>query len=156
MSSPPGASFLDFFILEASEYVEQIDGLLLRAGDAGPDSEALQRVSRALRGSATMAKIPLFAELASAVEGIGRSLRAGSLGWDPSLKGALTAAVDDLKLLVRAARAWTSTEDQWASKRIAELSQYIQPAAAGFTAPSPTTSGTFFVAEAMSIAAGLE
>ena len=156
MSSPPGASFLDFFILEASEYVEQIDGLLLRASDAGPDSEALQRVSRALRGSATMAKIPLFAELASAVEGIGRSLRAGALGWDPSLKGALTAAVDDLKLLVRAARAWTPTEDQWAAKRIAELSHYIQPAPAGFTAPSPTMSGTFFVAEAMSIAAGLE
>ena len=36
-------------------------------------------------------------------------------------------AVDDLKLLVRASRAWSSTEDQWALKRIAELSQFVQP-----------------------------
>ena len=27
----PAASFLDFFVLEASEYVEQIDALILRA-----------------------------------------------------------------------------------------------------------------------------
>src|SRR5213592_3651861 len=103
MSSSPTAAFLDFFVLEASEYVEQIDGLLSRAADAGPDAESLQRIARALRGSATMAKLPSFAELASAVETVGRALRAGTLGWDASLQGAMTAAVDDLKILVRAA-----------------------------------------------------
>lgn len=155
MTSPTGASFLDFFVLEAGEYVEQIDGLLLRAADAGPDPEALQKVSRALRGSATMAKLPSFAELASTVEAVGRALRLGTLGWDQSLKGALTAAVDDLKLLVRAARSWSPTEDQWAAKRIAELSRYAQPAgpAMGSTAGA---SGGFFAAEAGAIAAGLD
>src|SRR5438270_5780329 len=107
MSSPPAASFLDFFVLEAGKYVEQIDGLLLRATAQGPEPETLQRVARALRGSATMAKLTSFSELASAVESVGRSLRQGTLAWDVPLKAALTAAVDDLKILVRAARAWS-------------------------------------------------
>src|SRR2546423_13054523 len=114
MSTTPGASFLDFFVLEASEYVEQIDGLLLRAAGSTPDADALQRIARALRGSSTMAKLASFSELASAVEAVGRSLRQGTLAWDEGLKGALTAAVDDLKILVRAARSWSPAEDQWA------------------------------------------
>src|SRR5256884_7614853 len=54
----PAPGFLDFFILEASEYVEQLDGLLARAvPTTGPDAEVMIRHARALRGSATMAKI---------------------------------------------------------------------------------------------------
>ena len=156
MTSPAGASFLDFFILEAGEYVEQIDGLLARASEAGPDAEALQRVSRALRGSATMAKLPSFAELASAVESVGRSMRQGSLPWDQALKGAMTAAVDDLKLLVRAARAWSATEDQWAAKRIAELSRYALPSNPGSQATAAGASGAYFASEATTIGADLD
>ena len=55
MTAPAG--FLEFFILEASEYVEQLDGLLLGAGASGPDNAAFQRTARALRGTATMAKL---------------------------------------------------------------------------------------------------
>ena len=47
--APPGGGgaggFLEFFILEASEYVEQLDGLLLRAGSIDPDVDTLQRLS---------------------------------------------------------------------------------------------------------------
>src|SRR5437867_2493535 len=156
MSSPPAASFLDFFVLEASEYVEQIDGLLARAAEAGPDSESLQRIARALRGSATMAKLSAFAELASSLESIGRSLREGSLGWNQALKGALTAAVDDLKILVRAARAWTPTEDEWALKRVAELSQYAPITTQSAPTPAAATNPVFFANETANIAAGLE
>src|SRR5215470_20164947 len=112
MTSPTSGSFLDFFVLEAGEYVEQIDGLLLRATDRGPDPDMLQRIARALRGSATMAKLHMFADVSSAVEAIGRALRAGTLPWDEALKGALTSAVDDLKILVRAARSWSAAEDE--------------------------------------------
>lgn len=156
MTNPPAASFLDFFVLEAAEYVEQIDGLLLRAVQGGPDAESLQKVSRALRGSATMAKLPMFAELASSVEAVGRALRQGSVPWSEALKGALTAAVDDLKLLVRAARNWSSTEDQWAMRRIAELSQYVEPSGPPVGAGATNASAAFFAGEAASIAAGLE
>jgi chemotaxis protein histidine kinase CheA len=102
-----GAGFLEFFILEAGEYVEQIDGLLNAAGAAGPDPNALQRIARALRGTATMAKIPAFADLAGGVERVGRALREGALKWDASLDGAVVAAIDELKALIHGARTWS-------------------------------------------------
>src|SRR5256885_1284909 len=110
MSATPG--FLEFFILEASEYVEQLDGLLLGADASGPDAEAVQRIARALRGTATMAKLTQFAELASAVERVGRSLHDRSVHWEPALGQALVAAVDDLKTLLHSARTWGAAEDQ--------------------------------------------
>ena len=72
------AGFLEFFILEASDYVEQLDGLLLGGGSVGPDGEAMQRVARALRGTATMAKLPASPELAASVERVGRAMQEGS------------------------------------------------------------------------------
>jgi len=65
MTAPTPVGFLDFFILEASDYVEQLDGLLVVGGDRGPDADTLQRVARALRGSATMAKLTSFSEMAA-------------------------------------------------------------------------------------------
>ena len=153
--SAPTPSYLDFFTLEAGEYVEQIDGVLLRAGTGALDTDALQRSARALRGSAQMAKLAMLAELAATVEALGRSLKAGTVAFDAALKGALTSAVDDLKILVRAARTWSANEDQTAMRRIGELSPY-----AGTPGPSATTAGasaaSYFGAEATSIAAGLE
>jgi chemotaxis protein histidine kinase CheA len=157
MSEGPG--FLEFFILEASEYVEQLDGLLLRGGSSGPDVDAMQRVARALRGTATMAKIPAFAQLASAIERVGRAIHDGSLQWEPLLSGALVAAVDDLKTLLHAARKWSPAEDRRASARTAELSRFAPlraPAGAPAGIPSSATSSSFLSTEASNIAAGLE
>jgi chemotaxis protein histidine kinase CheA len=157
MSSHPAASFLDFFVLEAGEYVERLDALLLKATEAGPDSDALQRAARALRGSATMAKLPTFAELASSVEAVGRGLREGSVGWEPGIKGALTAAIDDLKILVRAARAWSPAEDQWARQRVAELGQFVKAIAPALAAPVARSGNQiYFANESNSIASGLD
>ena len=119
-----GAGFLEFFILEASEYVEQLGGLLLAGGSGGPDPNALQRVARALRGTATMAKLPAFADLAAAIERVGRAMHDRTLTWDPSLRGALVASMDDLKKLLHSARRWSSDEDRRASRRVAELSRF--------------------------------
>jgi chemotaxis protein histidine kinase CheA len=151
----PTPSFLDFFVLEAGEYVEQLDGVLLRSGTA-LDADALQRAARALRGSSQMAKIGMLAELAGTVESLGRSLKAGSLGFDQALKGALTAAIDDLKILVRGARAWTEKEDQLAMKRIGELSQYAGTPGVGAGNASAPSATSYFSAEATTIATGLE
>src|SRR5690242_11491301 len=97
------SGFLDFFILEASEYVEQLDGILARVSATGGavDAEALVRNARALRGSATMAKLTPFADLATALERVGRTLREGSLAWSPAIAGTLVATIDDLKILIR-------------------------------------------------------
>ena len=159
MTGAPG--FLDFFILEASEYVEQIDAVLLGASTTGPDAEAMQRLARALRGAATMAKMPSFAGLAASVERVGRALHDGSLRWEPALGGALVAAVDDLKTLLRSVRGWSTTDDDRANARAAELSRYAprrasstpgEPSGSGAAAPPPS----FLASEAANIAAGLE
>ena len=155
------SGFLEFFILEASDYVEQLDAVLLGSGGpSGPDTNAMQRVARALRGTATMAKLPAFAELAAGVERVGRALQQGALRWDPALGGALVAAIDDLKILLRAARAWSPNEDQRAAARAAELSRYAPARAASASTPSPAapaaSPGTFLATEASNIAAGLE
>ena len=72
---------LDFFVLEGSECVEQIDGLLSRAASGAPDLDAFARNARALRGSATMAKVPGITELANALERLVKGLRDGSVQW---------------------------------------------------------------------------
>jgi hypothetical protein len=161
--APPGggrpSGFLEFFILEAGEYIEQLDRLLLHANTAGePDTGGMQRIARALRGSATMAKLPPFAELAGGIERVGRALHQGSLQWSPAISGALVAAVDDLKILLRAGRSWGPGEDQRAGARSAELSRLApstQPTASPMNTPAvaPTT---FLSTEAANVAAGLE
>jgi chemotaxis protein histidine kinase CheA len=158
MSEGPG--FLEFFILEASDYVEQLDGLLLGGSSDGPDPDAMQRVARALRGTATMAKLPSFAEVASGVERVARAIHDGALRWDPTLRGAVTSAVDDLKTLIHAARKWSPAEDQRAKTRSDELARFAP--VGGVSAPKEQASqhaaagAAFLSAEASNIAAGLE
>src|SRR5919112_3439341 len=156
MTAPAG--FLDFFVLEAGEYIEQLDGLMLTARDAGPDLDALQRAARALRGSATIAKLTAFAEMAAGIERVGHGLRAGTTRWEPALAGALVAAVDDCKLLLRKVRAWSPADDARSRARIDELARYAPdraatPAAGGQQAASD---GGFLVSEVANIGAGAE
>lgn len=157
MTAPTPVGFLDFFILEASDYVEQLDGLLDAGGAAGPDTDSLQRVARALRGSATMAKLGTFSELAGGVERVARALREGALAWDSSLSAVIVAAVDECKLLLRNVRTWGDVEEARARSRISELTGY---AAVRVPTPlaSPTLQGhdSYLATEASNIGAGLE
>ena len=157
MTAPTPVGYLDFFILEASEYVEQLDTLLDAGGASGPDPDGLQRVARALRGSATMAKLLSFAEVAAGVERVGRALREGALHWDAGLSGVVVAAVDDCKLLLRNVRTWSDAEDTRARARVSELTQY-----AAVRSPTPLASpsvlghDSYLTTEASNIGAGLE
>jgi chemotaxis protein histidine kinase CheA len=150
--------YLEFFILEAGEYVEQLDRLLLHATTAGGlDGRGVQRVARALRGTATMAKLNAFADLAAAIERVGRALHQGALSWDPGLHGALVAAVDDLKILVRGARTWSAAEEQRAATRTGELTRYAPVQSTSETAGAPAAApASYLASEASNVAAGLE
>ena len=155
MTAPAG--FLDFFVLEAGEYVEQLDALMLAAGASGPDLDGLQRAARALRGSATMAKLPAFAEMAGGVERVGHALRSGATRWEPALAGALVATVDDCKLLLRNVRAWSPADDARSRARIEELARYA-PARTSTpgTAQQAAPDGGFLATEVSNIGAGAE
>ena len=155
MTAPVG--FLDFFILEASDYLEQLDAQLAAGSATMPDVDALQRVARALRGSATMAKIPAFAEMAAGLERVGRALRERQLEWSPALRSALVAAVDEGKTLLRNARAWTEDDSTRARARGAELSQFA-PHRTPTPLAVPTAGGqdSYLATESSNIGAGLE
>ena len=151
------AGLLDFFILEASEHVEHLDGLISRA-DATPDPDALARHARAIRGSATMAKIHGIAELATALERIVRGLRDGTVSWSVELKAALVSAVDDLKILIRGSRQWGADESARATSRTAELAGFSPAFQRQPSIASPvvgTSSASFLAAETADVAAAL-
>lgn len=156
MTSPQPTGVIELFVLQAGDYIEQLDGVLNAAGTAGADGEALARGARMLRGSATMTKLPGVAEIAAGIERIGRALRERTLLWEPGLRSALTAAVDDLKILVRGARNWGPGEDQRAQGRSSELARYA-PQLARSNTPSAAAGGSAFLAnEAAEIAVSLD
>ncbi len=140
---------LDFFTLEASEYVEQLDALVSRASAAPPDAESFGRTVRALRGSATMAKVTGIADLASGLERLARQVRDGDLAWDAATRGVAIAAIDDAKILIRAVRAWGASEDTRAGERIAELER-VAPKR---QSQAPARSGSAYLAAAAADAA---
>ena len=157
MTVPTPVGFLDFFILEASDYVEQLDGLLDAGGVSGPNPDEMQRVARALRGSATMAKLPAFSEMAAGIERVGRAMREAGLQWEPELSAVVIAAVDDAKLLLRQVRTWGDTEDTRARARVSELSKYAATrAGTPMTSTSVQGHDSYLATESANIGAGLE
>jgi len=122
-SKPLGMS--DFFALEAGEYLERLDGLLAGgAGGAGdaPNADELVRLARALRGSALMANQQPIARVAAALESLARAAREGRRAWDPQMRQLAIRGVDDLKIFVRNAAAWSEAD----SAKAEALSQEIE------------------------------
>ena len=66
MPTHPAHDLLDFYVVEATEYIDRIDAMVTRAGTVAPDGQSLVSAARALRGSSTMAK----------AEGMARDARA--------------------------------------------------------------------------------
>ena len=152
----PSSSLLDFFVLEAGECLEQLDGLLARADSQGPAPDALLREARRLRGSATMAKLAGFADVAAAIERAARGLREQTVPWDQALRGALTGAVDDLKVLLHRVRDWGEADQARARARSAELDRYAPAAPRPSEPKSAGALGNAFLAlEADELAMGV-
>jgi chemotaxis protein histidine kinase CheA len=127
---------IDFFAIEAAEYLDRIDGILAESGhDRPPDAEALARTARSLRGSASMARQTELADLAGAIEQTAVALRGGAQ-WSARLADALTAAGDEFRALLRSARAWGAAESDRARRRTAEL-RALAPAAEAGTPQAP-------------------
>jgi len=148
---------LDFYILEASEYVDQLDAVVGAAVHAPPESTPFITAARALRGSSTMAKLLRMAELAGSVERVGRALRDGSVRWTPELRAAVVASIDDIRILLRTVRGWSAAEEQRAAARIAELRRFVPD---GVVPPSTPITGaispTFFASEVEGVASALD
>ena len=111
----------DFFALEAGEYLERLDGLL--AASDSPNVDELVRLARALRGSALMANHHAIARTAAALEALARAVREGRRAWDAQSKQLAVRGVDDLKIFVRRAPAWSDADTAKAEALAQELEQ---------------------------------
>ena len=120
MSAPLGMT--DFFALEAGEYLDRLDALLQPA--TPPAADELVRLARALRGSALMANQQSIARAAMGFEALARGVREGRRPWDAAVKQVATRAVDDLKIFVRKAGAWTDADTAKAEALAAQLEQW--------------------------------
>ena len=153
---------LDFYVVEATEYIDRIDALVTRAGHSAPDGQSLVSAARALRGSSTMAKAEGMATLALALEHVARGVRDGTVTWTPAVQGALVSTVDDLRILLRNLRVWGPNEQTRATFRVDELRDLVPGdphlAAARLT-PTPaagTATPVFISLQAAAIASALE
>jgi len=115
---------LDFFSLEASEYLSRLESLAAKNGMESSDATQFTAAARSLRGSATMAKAGGIVQVAMTVERIGSGVVHGSTKWDPELQRALVGAVEDLKLLVRAVRTWGADQDARVEESLRRLARF--------------------------------
>ncbi|GAC1649179.1 MAG: hypothetical protein NVS4B3_05830 [Gemmatimonadaceae bacterium] len=148
---------LEYFVLEASEYIEHLDAAVAAVGHAAPDAEAMTRYARAIRGSATMSRQSAIADVAGGIERVSRGVRDGLLMWDRGLQGVVTSAVDALRILLRNVRAWSAADQERAERTAAELARYA-PDTSRQRAPTPATASgnSFLVTEVIAIADALD
>ncbi len=133
MLSPSSGSMsvglLDFFVLEASDFIDRLQRLLANDEPQGPDSATLLKLARGLRGSAVMARLTTFADAASGLERAATLLHEGRIAWTPTLGASVAESVTELRALVPMARLWGESQDQRArttSGRLTDVLDAVQ------------------------------
>jgi chemotaxis protein histidine kinase CheA len=118
---------LDFFTLEASEYLTRLEALVTQQGLQPSDAVQLAAAARGLRGSATMAKATGVSSLANTVERIAGRVVQGATQWEPELQRSMVGAIEDLKLVVRSVRNWGADQDARVEESLRRLARYAPP-----------------------------
>lgn len=156
MTSP--AAYLDYFLVEANEYIERLDVAFAKAGDDGPDAKAALKTARALRGSATMSRQFGIAQVARSLERVLRALSEGAALWDATLSAAVISAVDDLRILMRNTRHWGVAEERRVHQRVEELELLVPEQAQSDreTPPGGSAGQNYLAAETMALAHQLD
>jgi chemotaxis protein histidine kinase CheA len=115
---------LDFFTLEAGEYLTRLETLATQQSMQPADATRFAAAARGLRGSATMAKAGGVSKLAASVERIAAGVVQGGISWEPELQRSVVAAIEDLKLLVRSVRDWSAEQDVRVEESLRRLARY--------------------------------
>jgi chemotaxis protein histidine kinase CheA len=136
MTSPLG--MLDYFAMEASEYLERLRSLV--DAPEAPAPAELVRYSRALRGAALMANQQPIARAANGLEGLARAVRDGQRSWDGGTKDIALRAVESLTGYVKRSAQWTQADGQAAE----QLAKDLEALAGGTITPlrTPSTSAS--------------
>jgi HPt (histidine-containing phosphotransfer) domain-containing protein len=152
LSSP---ELLRFFHAEAREYLDTVDELA--ASDESFEPAAFVAASRALRGSATMARLPRIADIALALERIANGVRDGEVNWTDDLRDELGDSIIDLRRFVDVSSRWDADDDRRALQRLGSLRAFLP--ATRMTPPAPPVAGTtpiFIALQTAAIATDLE
>jgi len=115
---------LDFFSLEASEYLARLEAMANKQGLQSSEAAQFAAAARGLRGSATMAKAGDLARLAASVERIASGVVQGVTSWEPEIQRAVVGAVEDLKVLVRSVRSWGAEQNARVEESVQRLARY--------------------------------
>jgi hypothetical protein len=116
---------LDFFVLEASDYIDRLQRLVATDEPQGPDSATLLKLARGLRGSAVMARLTSFGDAASGLERGALLLHEGRIAWTPALGGVVSEAIVELRALIPMARLWGDSHDERARSAGSRLSSVL-------------------------------
>lgn len=123
-STPPShPRLLDFFTLEATEYLSQ-----LRAAVGGAQGHVnvleLTAAARGLRGAATMARLPAIARLAGQTETVCERISGHQIKPTADLERLLASTVDVLSELVRSVRSWGVAQEERAAAALRMLEPF--------------------------------
>lgn len=147
---------LEFYLVEAMEYVDALDRLVT-GQHAPPDASAVLATARALRGSSSMAKVQPIAEISLALEQIANRCRDGEQRWDDALYHAMRSTIDDLRLLVRDVRVWGDREQGRADACRTRLRPFLPSSVTRPPTPAAGSTIPVFVAlQSAAIAAELD
>jgi chemotaxis protein histidine kinase CheA len=95
-------SVREFFTTEATEYLDKLAGLTTGLNDSAVDPAEFHKVTRALRGSAQMAREDRMYRVAVALEGSARAVAAQTLPWTPDLSEKVALTIADMRALIHA------------------------------------------------------
>jgi HPt (histidine-containing phosphotransfer) domain-containing protein len=148
---------LDFFVLEAGEYLERLDALAQTPAGPFPAEEFL-RIARAFRGSALMAGQQSLARAAQGLESAARAARDGRLAWEEHARSEVVRAVDDCKTLLTRVRTPAAEDAAQAEAVGAALERLAGRAASPRVESAGLDAGSraFIAREAASVASTLD
>src|SRR2546423_7821922 len=120
MTTP--SRLLDFFTLEATEYLSRMESALAGGGSG---LAALQSGARGLRGSATMARSAPIANLAGRLESLSAKISGGDLELSDQLRRVIGGTLETLATLIRSVRSWAPELDERTRRAMDELDSYV-------------------------------
>ncbi len=145
-----------YFVSEAGECLDALDSIVVEPIPAQAGT-AVVSSARALRGTATIARVPHIASLAFAIEQVGSAIRDSELGWTPALGDTLSAAVSEVRSLVRSTTDWGDGD----RARLAAVEAAVRRFMPNVIRPTPpmpssTTQPVFIALQAAAVASDLE
>ncbi len=95
------ATLREFFVTEAADYLTQLANAVQQMDTGSGDARELHKQTRALRGSAQMAREDRVYRAALSLEAAARSVAAGIVTWSDDISTRIRRTLEDVEALVK-------------------------------------------------------